>query len=249
MTALGAAALTRRDLSLSLRARPIIVMVINPLLFLLGFELLFGRLLGTPGTPYAQYLTPAIAALSALFVGQDAAGYLGTDRRVGLLARYRTMPIWSGSVLLGRLATDAVRTVGSVLVTLAVGALLGFRFTAGVPAALAFLLIAVGFGVALATIGAALGTASPRVYALRPVIFFPLLLLFQFSTAFVPSSGFPGWLRPIVANSPYSSVISALRALSSGGPTSGSVLAALAWIVGIAVVFGLIGLRNLRRTA
>jgi ABC-2 type transport system permease protein/oleandomycin transport system permease protein len=67
------------------------------------------------------------------------------------------------------------------------------------------------------------------------------------SNAFVAPEFMPGWLQVWARNQPVSSTISAVRALTVGGPTTTEVLEALAWCVGILVIFAPIAVRLYRR--
>ena len=77
---------------------------------------------------------------------------------------------------------------------------------------------------------------------------FPVLAPLVFaSTAFVPPETMPGWLQVWARNQPVSATADAVRALTIGGPTTGEVLQAVAWCVGILVIFAPIAVRLYRR--
>jgi ABC-2 type transport system permease protein/oleandomycin transport system permease protein len=69
------------------------------------------------------------------------------------------------------------------------------------------------------------------------------------SSAFVSTSTMPGPLRVYADHQPVTATVNAVRALVLGGPTVDKVLAALAWIVGITVVFAALSVRRYRRAA
>jgi ABC-2 type transport system permease protein/oleandomycin transport system permease protein len=56
----------------------------------------------------------------------------------------------------------------------------------------------------------------------------------------------PGPLRAYANHQPVTATVNAVRALVLGGPTLDRVLAALAWIVGITVVFAALSVRRYR---
>jgi ABC-type multidrug transport system permease subunit len=58
----------------------------------------------------------------------------------------------------------------------------------------------------------------------------------------------PGWLQAFANHQPVSLTVNAVRALTLGGPTATSLWEALAWIVGILVVFATLAVRLYRRT-
>ena len=53
----------------------------------------------------------------------------------------------------------------------------------------------------------------------------------------------PSWLQGWATHQPVSVTVNAVRALTLGGPTTTIVLQALAWIVGIFLVFSTISVR------
>jgi ABC-2 type transport system permease protein/oleandomycin transport system permease protein len=57
----------------------------------------------------------------------------------------------------------------------------------------------------------------------------------------------PGWLQAFAENQPVSATASAVRALTIGGPTADYVWEAIAWCVGILLVFAPIAVRLYRR--
>jgi ABC-type multidrug transport system permease subunit len=95
-----------------------------------------------------------------------------------------------------------------------------------------------------ATVGLALGDPESAQAAAFPVIA-PLVFA---SSAFVPVDGMPGWLQAFANHQPVSLTVNAVRALTLGGPTGTAVWEALAWIVGILVVFATLAVRLYRRT-
>src|SRR6266851_4733871 len=66
------------------------------------------------------------------------------------------------------------------------------------------------------------------------VIFYPLLFG---SNAFVPTSTMPGWLRAFADHQPISVVMSAVRGLLLNQPDAATIGQALAWCVGLLVIF------------
>jgi ABC-type multidrug transport system permease subunit len=57
----------------------------------------------------------------------------------------------------------------------------------------------------------------------------------------------PGWLQGFANAQPISVTISAIRALTQGGPTAHYVWQSAAWIAGILVVFGALAVMEDRR--
>jgi oleandomycin transport system permease protein len=113
----------------------------------------------------------------------------------------------------------------------------GFRFQAGVLAALACVAIVAAFAYALSWIFAFVSLVVRGAETAQTagfVILFPLVFA---SSVFVPVSTLPSWLQPIAEVSPVTLTADAARTFASTGGVPSSLGGALAWIVGIVAVF------------
>ncbi|MFI6902182.1 ABC transporter permease [Nonomuraea sp. NPDC050394] len=239
--------LAGRNIRLNSIADTVSTMVIFPIIFVFGFLALFGNLLRVRGIDYAQFLPPAIVVQWMFSVAITAAFFASSDRRSGMLARYRALAINRGAVVVGRMAADSVRALLAIAVIVATGYVAGFRFQAGAPAALGFVALSVAFALTISAGTSALGLVSrdpESVSSTLHVIYLPLLMV---SSAFVPADAFPGWIEPVVRHQPVTAVLDALRALAEGGPTAGPVLKALAWLAGLLAVFSAAAVQAFRR--
>jgi ABC-type multidrug transport system permease subunit len=110
------------------------------------------------------------------------------------------------AVLGGRLVADTLRMFITILVIVAVGYAVGFRFSNGALPAVAMVALATVFGLAICCISAYTGLAigdEESVQAFGLIWVFPLTFL---SSAFVPIPTMPGWLQAFAKNrSPTSS--------------------------------------------
>jgi ABC-2 type transport system permease protein len=241
------AVLAGRNLRQARAGRSIGLTVIFPLTFFAGFMIVFKRLMSDFGIAYEQFLPPAIVVQTTVLVAMSACYMVAGDSRSGLISRYRTLPMGSAVVPLARLVVDAVRAAVAVAVILVASVIAGFRFTAGAAGAVGFVLLAVGFAVVLAAGCAALGLSAKDPEHVYSALTLPYLILVTISTAYVPVHAFPGWLQPVVRVSPISAEIDALRALSTRDSTV-RVWPAVAWLVGLGLLFGFAAARSFRRT-
>ena len=151
------------------------------------------------------------------------------------------------AVLGGRTLADLARNLLVVAVMIGVGFAVGFRSANGAPGLLAALALIVVFAYAVSWGFAALGlrVSDPEAAqaAAVPVVF---LLVFT-SAAFVPASAMPGWLQAFGTHQPVNALISAERALITGGPAARDVLICLAWSAGMLLVFALLAARTYAR--
>lgn len=218
-----------------------------PLIFFFGFYAVLRRTLESHGLDYAQYLPPIVVVQAMFFTAIGSAFALADDRFRGLLERCRSLPISPWAPLVGRIGADLVRALVAMVVVLAAGTAVGFRFEAGVVAGLGFVAIVLLF-TTMAVAGCSvvgLGAASPE--AASQSLFLPYLPLLMLSTGFVPVEGFPGWLQPFVRWQPVSLTVEALRALASGGPTAAPVLRAVIVLAVLTLLFGVLAARAYRK--
>jgi len=224
-------------------------MILFPLIFFLGFNLIMTRTLDRIGIEAAQFLMPTVVVQAMFFTAMSSAFYTAADRTSGLIGRLRTLPLHPAATILGRLGADVARSLVSIAVLVVAASILGFRFEAGPVAAVGFVLVALLFSVTLAAGfgGWVLGAADPT--AVTQVMSVPYLPLLMLSTGFAPVEGFPGWLHPFVRWQPVSLTIDALRALADGGATTVALLRALAVLAVLLTVFVVLASRAFRRVS
>jgi ABC-2 type transport system permease protein/oleandomycin transport system permease protein len=139
-------------------------------------------------------------------------------------------------VLIGRTLADLLRNIFVVALMCLVGYIVGWRPTAGVVPVLTGLGLLLAFAYALSWIFAIVGLIA-RNGETAQAASFPLMAPLVFaSSAFVPVSSMPDWLQVFARHQPVSVVVDAVRDLTLGGPTSGDVLGATAWILGMIAV-------------
>ena len=243
--------LTRRDLLIWLRNPAFIFFTfIQPVMFVLLFRYVFGGAITVkvPGG-YVDFLMPGIIAQSAAFASFGTAISLARQLQKGVIDRFRAMPMARSAVLLGRLMSDTVRLVVTVLVLLAVGYGVGFRFHNGFVPAVVMLVLGVVFGVAICTVSAFVGLVikdEESVGSFGLVWLFPLTFV---SSAFVGVQSMPGWLQAFAKNQPVTAVIDEMRSLALGGPLVTHAWQSALWLAGIVALFVPLSVRAYRRAS
>jgi ABC-2 type transport system permease protein/oleandomycin transport system permease protein len=245
-------AITRRNLLVWMRVPAYIVFtVIQPVIFVLMFRYVFGGAITVPGVHggYVSFLMPGIIGQTAAFATFGTAIALAQELKKGVIDRLRSMPMARSAVLAGRLVADTARMTITILIVLAVGYAVGFRFQNGAGPAILMIVLAVVFGVAICVIAAFTGLAigdEESVQAFGLIWLFPLTFL---SSAFVPISTMPGWLQAFANNQPVTFVINTMRALALGQPIEANLLKSLAWLAGIFIVFAPLAVRAYKRAS
>jgi len=243
--------ITRRNLIVWMRVPAYIVFtVIQPVMFVLMFRYVFGGAIpvNVPGG-YVNFLMPGILGQTAAFASFGTAISLAMELKKGVIDRLRSMPMARSAVLAGRLVADTGRMTVTIVIVLAVGYAVGFRFTNGVGPAILMVLLSIVFGVAICCISAFTGLAigdEESVQAFGLIWLFPVTFL---SSAFVPISTMPGWLQAFANNQPVTYVIDTMRALALGGPVEANLWKSVAWLAGIFIVFMPLAVRAYRRAS
>ena len=242
--------ITRRNLLVWMRVPAYIMFtVIQPVMFVLLFRYVFGGAIAVPGVKggYVNFLLPGIIAQTAAFATFGTAIALAQELQKGVIDRLKSMPMARSAVLAGRLVADTGRMFVTIVIVIGVGYAVGFRFQNGFGLAVAMVVLATVFGLAICCISAFTGLAigdEESVQAFGLVWLFPLTFL---SSAFVPIATMPGWLQAFANNNPVTFVVNAMRAMALGGPIEADLLKSIAWLAGIFIVFAPLAVRAYKR--
>jgi ABC-2 type transport system permease protein len=212
----------------------LLISFILPVNILLLFVYVLGGAIDTGTTTYINYVVPGIIILAAGYGAARTAEYVSLDMKVGLIERFRTLPIMSTSVLTGHVITSVVRNLMSTLLVIAVALLIGFRPRASLLEWISVLGILLLYILAISWLGVVVGLAAKSVEAAGAFSFFVLFMPY-ISSAFVPTETMPKALRMVAENQPYTHVIEVIRALTTGGLVGNHGWLALLWTGGIMV--------------
>ncbi|MEQ4715607.1 ABC transporter permease [Nonomuraea sp. B19D2] len=218
-----------------------------PLMMTLMFTYLFGGALAGSPTEYLQFLLPGIMVTSVVMITMYTGVEVNKDIEKGVFDRFRTLPIWRPSTMVGYLLGDVLRYTLASTVILAVGLVLGFRPQGGVAGAVAGILVLLGFSFAFSWVWTMFGLllrSEKSVMGFSMLVLFPLTFL---SNVYVDPSTMPGWLQIFVNANPITHLVASVRSLMAGAPDG----AELMWVLGSAlvliVVFGTLTMRLYNR--
>ncbi|MDK3258715.1 ABC transporter permease [Blastococcus capsensis] len=265
MSALGAAVedgltITRRNLVKVRRVPELIVFAtLSPIMFVLLFRYVFGSAIPIEGISYAEFLLPGIFAQTIVFGSTITGASLAEDLQKGLIDRFRSLPMASSAVLVGRTVADLALNALSIVVMGVTGLVVGWRIRSSIGEALAgfalLLLLAYAMSWLMATVGL-LVRAPEVVQQASFIVIFPLTFI---ANTFVPTNNFPAVLRWIADWNPVSAVVQAARELfgntapvleaSDVWSLQHPVLYTLLWSGVLLAVFIPLSVRIYRRTA
>jgi ABC-2 type transport system permease protein len=220
-----------------------------PIMFLLMFTYLFGGALAGSTGAYLQNVLPGILVMTVTMITMYTGLTLNRDIQKGVHDRFRSLPIWRPSTLVGPLLADAVRYSLASAVILVLGVILGFRPGAGAMGVATGVAVLLVFAFGLSWIWTMLGIvmrSEQALMGLSMMVLFPLTFI---SNVFVPPETLPGWLQAFVDVNPITILVTAVRGLMHGQPATGEIALVFAISAGLVAVFGPLTMLVYRRHA
>ncbi|GLZ56657.1 ABC transporter permease [Micromonospora sp. NBRC 107095] len=208
--------------------------VLMPIVIMLMFVYMFGDAFSV-GVDYIDYATPGLMLLAVCYGLGATATAVNSDMTKGIINRFKVMHVSRGAVLTGHVVASVLTNLVAIAALVGVAFLLGFSPSAsllgwlGAIGTIALLSFAAGW----LTVALGLSAKSPETAGLASV---PLVMLPFFSSAIVPADKMGPGLREFAEYQPFTPIIETLRGFLNGTPSSGDVIPALAWCVGIALV-------------
>ena len=218
-----------------------------PTIMTLLFTYLFGGALAGSTGQYLQFLLPGIMVTSVVMITMYTGVGINTDITKGVFDRFRTLPIWRPSALVGALFGDVLRYVLAATTIVIVGLILGFRPAGGVVGVLAALALLVVFSFAFSWVWTMFGLflrTEKSVMGVSMLVLFPLTFL---SNVFVDPATMPGWLQAFVKVNPITHVVSGVRSLMEGQWDVSEITWVLVSSAVLVVVFGTLTMRLYNR--
>jgi len=246
--------LTGRYLSHLRRQPELLVNAIGfPILMVIIFVYLFGGMMAVPGGgDYRSALLPGLFAMTMLFGISSTMVAVVTDAQRGITDRFRSMPMSSSAVLLGRAAADMLISTIALAALLLAGLAVGWRAHNGLWPALGAVGLLLLLRFSLLWVGIYLGliVRGPGAVTAVQTLEFPVAFL---SGLFVAPASMPVVVSTIAEWNPLSATAAAARELFGNSGWGGdswiaqhAVLAAVLWPLLILTVFAPLSVRRYR---
>jgi ABC-type polysaccharide/polyol phosphate export permease len=221
------------------------------------YGLLFGGAIRVPGGGnYMEFLLPGMFVMTMAFGIGETMSAVSVDAERGVTDRFRSMPMASSAVVVGRGITDMISAVFALAVMIGAGLVLGWSWHGGPGETLAAIGLLLMLRFAMLWVGIFLGLIVPGPGAVNAVwsLLFPLTMV---TAAFAPPETMPTWLGAVAEWNPLSATIYATRELFGnpglGGETfvaTNALVLAVVWPILIVAVFAPLSVwryRNLSR--
>lgn len=204
----------------------LVVSLVQPIIFLVLFTQVFGGIAGGAinqggsfgggEITYETFLVPAIAIQVALAAAVTSGIGLVNDIENGMFEKVLVTPMNRTAVFVGKTAAEVTRIAIQIAIILGLGTLLGAEIATGIVGAVGIMAVGVLFAlwfVAFSNALAVLTRDQESTIIGANLLQFPLLFL---SSAFLPLSALPEWIRVFAAINPVTYGVDAARALMVG---------------------------------
>ncbi|CAM5349947.1 ABC transporter permease [Streptomyces pharetrae] len=244
--------MTRRELAHWAR-QPVQVVVglVFPVMMLLMFSYLIGGGQDINGD-FKSYLVPGMLTMTMAFGLEATMLSVTQDLGKGVIDRFRSMPMNSGAVLVGRSIADMLQSAVGLAVMIAVGYAIGWRWHEGpAPFLTAIgLLLLLRFAMLWIGIHLAMTAGKPEMVQAVQILVWPVAFL---SNAIASPTTMPTWLATLVEYNPMSATATATRELF-GNPTpthntwatTHAELLAITWPLTLTAIFLPLAIKKFR---
>lgn len=200
---------------------------VTPTMFTVLFTFMFGGALAGSPSAYLQFLLPGMIVQMVTFTTVYTGFTLNTDISKGVFDRFKSMPLWKPSPIVGAMVGDTIRYTVSAVIVVAIGYIMGYRAPNGVVSVLpAIVLLNVfAFGIGWIFTMVALIMKTPSGVMTSSWLF--LMPLTFASNVYVEPTTMPDWLQAFVAVNPVSLAVTAVRGILDGTVTGVEIGAAL----------------------
>lgn len=190
---------------------------------------------GAAISEYVQFFIPGIFVQTLIMVTMYTGITLNKDVSKGIFDRFRSLPIWRPSQLVGALLGDQVRYMLAGIIILGVGFAVGFRPENGITGVIGAFALLLVFCFCLSWVWTTVALLLPNEEAVMGVSMTIMMPLTFASNIFVPTETMPDWLQPVVDANPVSIVVASIRDLMLGTDQGSLGLVALCCVVLVAV--------------
>ena len=195
--------------------------LVQPLIWLVIFGQLFRNMAQLPGFPtasYTDFFVPGVLIMTVLFGSSWSGVSLLREIQSGTVDKMLVSPVSRVAVVLSRVLHSTAQVVVQVLIMLAVAWSLGARLNLN-PFYLGLsMLIVLMLGLCFAAVSNGFAIALQREEPLVIIGNLMTLPLMFFSTALVPASFMPDWIKYIATVNPINYAVEAVRDVLVGTP-------------------------------
>jgi ABC-2 type transport system permease protein len=216
----------------------VVIMLVQPMIWLLLFGQLFKRVVELPGFAsgsYIDFLTPGVVVMTVLFTsGWAGMGFID-DMERGVMDRMLSSPVSRMAMMVASVANQAVTIVVQGLIIVITGLLLGASFSGGVAGVLVMLVASVLLAAAFSSLSngmALIVRTREALIGFSTMLTLPLSFL---SSAMMAREVAPDWIQTVSAYNPVDWTVVASREALSANPDWGAIWPRLGGLLAVAL--------------
>ncbi len=227
----------------------VVILLIQPAIWLFLFGNLFRRIVELPGFgggSYLDYIIPGVVAMTAVSSNMwSGMGVLEEIER-GTMNRLLTTPVARGAIMNSLVLEQALSTAVQVAAIILLGLVAGASYPGGAIGLIVMLLTALLLGTIFSALSNTVGMLARQretIIGINTLLLLPLTFL---SSAFMASTLMPSWMRRIADFNPVNWSLDAARAAMRSEPDWGVVASRSGWLLILAVVMLVLSTRTFR---
>ncbi|MBB2948936.1 ABC-2 type transport system permease protein [Actinoplanes lutulentus] len=217
----------------------VVILLIQPAIWLFLFGNLFRRVVELPGfgtTSYLDYLIPGVVVMTAVSSNMWAGMGMLEEIERGTMNRLLTTPVARGAIMNAAVLEQALSTTVQVLAIILLGQIAGADYPGGLLGLAVMTVAAVLLGTIFSAFSNTVGMLVRQretIIGINTMLLLPLTFL---SSAFMAESLMPSWMSTIASFNPVNWALDAARAAMNETPDWGMVLVRGSWLLGAAVL-------------
>ncbi len=211
--------------------------IIQPIMYTVMFRYLFGGAIAVDdGISYINFFMAGSLIMNTIFGTTVVCLGVAQELNEGIFDRFRSLPVAKSAILGSHVVASVIRSAFVMLVVIVVSLAVGFHSQASPIAWLCVCGIVFLTSFATSWFMVMLALWSKSVEAAQQFAFIFIFPLTMVSSAIIPTSTMPSFLRVIAENQPYTHAIEAIRALLLGKMVGSHIWIAAFWLTLITIL-------------
>ena len=199
----------------------IVIMLIQPVIWLFLFGSLFRKVVELPGfgaASYLDYLVPGVVIMSALSASMWSGMIVLEEIDRGIMDRFLVLPLHRSAIInASAVQQSLVVAVQSVIIVL-LGWAGAAHYAGGVPGLIVLIAAAVLIAILFSAFSNTVGMLARQRETIIGINTFLLLPLTFLSTAFMPKALMPHWMQIVASCNPVNWALEAGRSAMTANP-------------------------------
>lgn len=226
-----------------------VILLIQPMIWLLLFGQLFKRVVEIPGFTggsYLEFLTPGVVVMTVLFTSGWSGMDFIEDMDRGVMDRLLSSPARRGAMMASLVANQAVGICVQSVIIVLVALVSGADFDGGPVGVVVMLVAAVLLAASFSSLSngmALIVRTRESLIGFSTMLTLPLSFL---SSAMMAKEAAPQWIQDVSAYSPVDWAVVAMRSALSADPDWGGIGVRLLGLAVVALITGFIATRAFR---